>query len=136
LEVAPGDAYEACIVAIIRQRGGIRLECVEEAAERRIDRALVGEPAKRRALARTRRRALSRHVGGLVPGEHRAGGEKIADLQQAVLELGEIQFERRAALRTLPIAPGHFGRACAGYGLACCGAHGDRCGWRVEGSRS
>src|SRR5262249_56134852 len=44
-----------------------------------------------------RRGAGGRHVGGVVPAQHRASGVKIVDLEQASLELVEIGVGRSAA---------------------------------------
>ncbi len=96
LEVASGDADQACVVAVVGQPFGIRLERVDEPAQRRIDRPLVREPAQHRDLAGARAGAAVRHVGGLIPVEQAAGRLEIADLGEAALELGELVLRRRA----------------------------------------
>ena len=59
LEVASGDADQARLVAVVGQPFGIRLERVDEPAQRRVDRPLVREPAQHRDLAGARERRPS-----------------------------------------------------------------------------
>jgi hypothetical protein len=46
-------------------------------------------PAERCTLASPRVSSASRHIGGLVPAEHRSRRRKIADFQQAALQLNK-----------------------------------------------
>ena len=72
VEVAPHDAHQARIVAVVGQALGIGRQIVEQLAERRIGEPLVRQPAQGRALPGPRGRSALGHVGGLVPAEHRA----------------------------------------------------------------
>src|SRR5262249_6942276 len=61
----------------------------------RIDGFLVGKPAQGRALPGPRHGAARRHVGRLIPAEHRAGRGEIGDLGKPVLELRKHVLIRR-----------------------------------------
>ena len=69
------------------------------------------QPAQRRALPGARRRSALGHVGGLVPAEHRAGARKVADLEQALLEVRELLLHRGTAT-SLPRLRGLCGSGC------------------------
>ena len=93
LEVAPRDADQRGIVGIGRQAFGIGHERVDQPAERGIDRALMRHAGDTVALWRPRADgAALRHVGGLVPAQHRPDRAEIADLEQPALELLEPVF--------------------------------------------
>src|SRR5262245_9260189 len=79
----------------------MRRERVDQLAERRIDRLLVTQAGDRRALAPARRRPTFRHIGRLVPPEHGADRSEIADLEQALPELGELLLGRTTGRGTL-----------------------------------
>ena len=82
LEVAARDADETGVVGIGRQAVGVGLQRVEQLAERRIGELLMRQPAQRGALPGACRRPARRHVGRLIPAQHRARGAEIADLAQ------------------------------------------------------
>src|SRR5262245_49458729 len=88
----------------------MRREGIDQPAEFWICLALMRKPAEQGALAAARGGAAVRHVGGLVPIEHRAGRTEIADLEQPLLELGELVFGRAAV--------GCFAGGCAGFARA------------------
>ncbi len=99
LEVAPGDAHEARLVAIVGQAVGVRDERVEKLAELRIDGSIVGKPAQGRDLTPACVRPLGRHVGRHVPVEHGAGVVEVADLQETPFDLGELLLRRQLRRR-------------------------------------
>ncbi len=57
------------------------------------------EPAERCTLASPRVSSASRHIGALVPAEHRPRRRKIADFEQAALQLGKFGLGRLAVAR-------------------------------------
>jgi hypothetical protein len=80
-------------------------------------RIFMREPAERCTLASPRVSSASRHIGGLVPAEHRPRRRKIADFQQVALQLNKFGPGRLAVARCLG---GCRARLCAsaGPGLA------------------
>ncbi len=123
LEVAPGNADQARIVGIVGQTVGMRSQPVDEPAQRRVDGPLVTEAAQHGALATAGIGPAIGHVGLLIPAEHIAGRTEVADLAQALLELGEPGFGRNAVAGLNAVAGFAGGRRllCARGALLCIG---------------
>src|SRR3984893_14902527 len=82
---------------IIRQANGIWRKLVEQFPQCRVDRFFMRKPAQCCALASPRGSAAPRHIGGLVPAEHGFRRRKIADVEQAALQLGKLSLGRLAS---------------------------------------
>src|SRR2546421_741606 len=92
--IEAGDADQRGIVGIGWQALGIWRKRVDQLAECGIDRLLVRHPAQRRALTSARGGAALRHVGRLVPAQHRADRAEVTDFQEAALEFFEAGLGR------------------------------------------
>ena len=80
LPVAPGHAYEAAVVGVVRLRLDERLGPIEESPHLVVRESLVRDPAERRELLRARLGAVGRHRHALVPAEHACCATQIGDL--------------------------------------------------------
>jgi hypothetical protein len=58
---------QACVIGIVWQAFAIAIKCLDQLAERRVDRPLVRQTVERRALTASGTGAAFRHVGRLVP---------------------------------------------------------------------
>src|ERR1700730_6197360 len=76
------------------------------------------KPTQRCALARPRGSSAPRHIGKLVPAEHSSRRRKIADFEQAALQLGKFGLGRLAVARRLTGCRSRLCDASADLGFA------------------
>ncbi len=86
---APGDPHERRVVGVGIERRDDRLELVEEAADRRVDQVLVGEPLDERLVAAADLGAGRRHLRPLVPREQHRQRVEGVNVLEARRQLGE-----------------------------------------------
>ena len=85
LVIVARHAQQAGIIGVVWQAFRVRLEIIEQPADRRVGKLLMRQLAQGRHLASARRRAARRHIGGLIPAEQRRRRLKIVDFKQAGL---------------------------------------------------
>jgi hypothetical protein len=115
VEVPPRHPDQRGILGIVGQLLTIGCQLIDEPAQFRINGPLMGKSREQRRLAPPRLRSAGRHVGCLVPAQHRIGVVEVADFEQALLQRGELRFRRLtvagddgAGLGWLPCAAGQI----------------------------
>jgi hypothetical protein len=104
--ISPHDADQVGIVG--GKFIGVRLQAIDKFFECGIDETLMRKAFQHRQLPIPRYGAAPRHIGALVPGEHRPRRVEIVNLRQPVLQVGKGRVGRLPVHR--PLQPPHAGR--------------------------
>ena len=89
LVVTRRDPHQAGVVAVVRRLGELSGGLLEQQAKSFFREGLVREARQRGELRGARLDRPRRHVGLLIPSEHRGGSVEIGNDSEAILELGE-----------------------------------------------
>jgi hypothetical protein len=88
LPVAPGDADQAGVVGVVRERFLEWRQPFQQPSRLVVDEALVHDPAERGERLRACRRSTGRHHRALVPAQHAERSLQVVDLGETLPQLG------------------------------------------------